>query len=197
MSEEILANEVCDELTLSDADTDEPITNEIEEREENTEDIPELTDSEPEGESSQDESREKEAEADDPQETVESLKAELQALREDLEARRATFERMSAEIGEFSELFPSVPLSSIPDSVWQSVKGGVPLAASYALYEKKTSIMLDDAKRANEKNSARSTGPMGTEASSDFFSPDEVRAMSRDEVRSNYKKIMDSMKKWN
>ena len=104
---------------------------------------------------------------------------------------------MSAEVGEFSELFPTVPLSSLPDSVWQSVRAGVPLAASYALYEKKTARLIADAERVNAKNSSSSTGPVGREPSSDFFSPDEVRAMSRDEVRKNYAKIMASMKKWN
>jgi len=133
----------------------------------------------------------------EPVETVESLRAELEALRTELLEKRAAFERMSNEINEFSELFPAVSLSGIPDSVWQDVKNGIPLSASYALYEKKTGLLIADAKRVNQKNSSLSTGPIGSECASDFFSPDEVRAMSRDEVRKNYSKIMESMKKWN
>lgn len=133
----------------------------------------------------------------EPRDTVESLRAELEALRAELTQKREAFERMSGEINEFSELFPAVSISSIPDSVWQSVKSGIPLSAAYALYEKKTGILQADAKKVNQKNSTLSTGPIGRECTTDFFSPDEVRAMSRDEVRKNYSKIMESMKKWN
>ena len=192
MNEETVIAELCEEIPDPTVNIDE--TSSCEDKiiaPEETESISEA------GEAQSDEADEEKAASDESRETVESLRAELQALRDELEAKRATFERMSAEIGEFSELFPSVSLSSIPDSVWQSVKGGVPLAASYALYEKRTAILLADAKQANEKNSALSTGPLGREVSSDFFSADEVRAMSRDEVRKNYKKIMESMKKWN
>ncbi len=131
------------------------------------------------------------------QATADSLRAELDALRAELLEERAALKRISCEIGEFSDLFPAVSLSGIPDSVWQSVKNGVPLAAAYALFEKKAGLIKADANQVNKKNSSSSTGPIGKESASDFFSPEDVRAMSRDEVRKNYTKILESMKKWN
>ena len=130
-------------------------------------------------------------------ENIESIKAELSALRAEMTEKRAAFERMAGEVNEFSELFPHVSLSSIPDSVWENVKKGIPIAAAYALYEKKTALIAADAEKANCKNHALSTGPLGKEPTSDFFSPADVKAMSREEVRKNYPKIMESMKKWN
>jgi len=128
---------------------------------------------------------------------IEELKAELDELRRELRERRSAFERMSKEIEEFSELFPSEPLSSLPDSVWESVRGGVPLAASFALYEKRQALLRADAERANEQNRSSSTGSVGRSAVETFFSPSDVREMSREEVRNNYSTILESMKKWN
>ena len=182
MSEEILNEEICTDTDISTiTEQTSPLLEATAEAE-----VSEVVDNSP---TEADETAE-------PQDTVESLRAELDALRKELSEKKAAFERMSNEVNEFSELFPSVPLTSIPDSVWQSVKGGIPIAAAYALYEKKANLIEADAKRINTKNSSSSTGPIGKEPTSDFFSPAEVRAMSRDEVRKNYSKIMESMKKW-
>ena len=128
---------------------------------------------------------------------IEMLKRELDTLRKELEEKKSAFERMSRDIGEFSELFPEKNINAIPDSVWESVKAGIPLAAAYALYERKNAIRSDMAKRANEENSARTTGSIGRDNTENFYTPDEVRAMSRAEVKHNYSKIIESMKKWN
>ena len=202
MNEKNLTQEVCDEaetITVeNDTVTPKPEGFEVPSDDTDVSDAENSAETEP--EDAPDEPQEIADEVTlcpEPEETVESLKAELDALRRELEEKRAAFERMSYEITEFSELFPTVSVSSIPDSVWESVKSGIPLSASYALYEKKTALLLTDAKKVNQKNSALSTGPLGREPASDFFSPDEVKAMSRDEVRKNYSKIMESMKKWN
>ena len=71
------------------------------------------------------------------------------------------------------------------------------MAAAYALYEKKMAIASANAQLINQKNSSSSTGAIGRESENEFFSPEEVRLMSREEVRKNYSKIIDSMKKWN
>jgi hypothetical protein len=42
-----------------------------------------------------------------------------------------------------------------------------------------------------------STGSLGKDTTESFFTPNEVRAMSRSEIRKNYSKILESMKKWN
>ncbi|MBR2387775.1 MAG: hypothetical protein IKB02_03295 [Clostridia bacterium] len=129
--------------------------------------------------------------------SVEEMLVELKKLREELLEKRKVFEKMSRDISEFEELFPEKKVNEIPDTVWESVKGGIPLAAAYALYERKNAIRRDTAEIANTANSARTTGPIGRDATEIFYTPDEVRAMSRSEVRKNYSKILESMKKWN
>ena len=128
---------------------------------------------------------------------ISALKRELDLLKKELEEKKTAFEKMNREIGEFGEIFPNKSVNSIPDSVWESVKAGIPLAAAYALYEKKTSARLEAAERINSKNSELSTGPVGRSTTENFYTPDEVRSMSRSEVRKNYSKIIESMKKWN
>lgn len=123
---------------------------------------------------------------------IDTLKAEIERL----EALKKAQNRILAEIGDFVVLFPDIPIESIPDNVWESVKQGAPLAASYALYEKK---MLAEAKRAaeiNASNARRSPGAAGSYTASEYFSPEDVRRMSRAEVHANYSRIKESMKKW-
>ena len=133
----------------------------------------------------------------DSKEELELLKTELESLRKELEEKKKSFERMSREIGEFSEVFPKKSVNNIPDSVWESVRAGIPLAAAYALYERKNALRAETASRINERNGNTSTGSVGRASTENFYTPDEVRAMSRSEVRKNYSKILESMKKWN
>ena len=139
----------------------------------------------------------REENTDDKKNDVELLKAELDTLRQELEEKKKSFERMSREIGEFSEVFPEKSINAIPDSVWESVKTGIPLAAAYALYERKNALRADAASRINERNGNVTTGPIGRASTENFYTPDEVKAMSRSEVKRNYSKILESMKKWN
>ena len=53
------------------------------------------------------------------------------------------------------------------------------------------------AKERNERNALLSSGRVGKSSSEEYFTPDEVRKMSGSEVRANYSKIMESMKRWN
>ena len=125
-----------------------------------------------------------------------ALKAELDSLKLQLEESRAMYDRLHSECMEFSSLYPGVPLSSIPDSIWNSVKSGIPLAAAYALAEKKESAARAKAMDVNSKNHLQSCGAVGTSGNGEFFSPAEVRAMSAAEVKANYSKIITSMSKW-
>ena len=104
--------------------------------------------------------------------------------------------RLSKECEEFSELYPSIPVTAIPDSIWQSFKSGVPLAAAYALYEKKEAVAREKASSINEKNKNLSSGSLSKGKSEEYFTPSEVRAMSAAEVKANYSKILTSMSKW-
>ena len=126
-----------------------------------------------------------------------SLREELCRLRAELEERKNSLERLGKEISEFSELFPNEPLTALPDSGWESVRGGIPLAAAYALYRRKTELRIEKANATNRKNNEMSTGAIGRDTTENFYTPDEVRAMSRSEIKKNYSKILDSMKKWN
>lgn len=146
-----------------------------------------------------------EAETAEEAETVtedESAAAELASLREQLselrgrfERQRAELERMSRECDEFSELYPDRPLTSLPREVWDNVREGIPLAAAYAYSEARREHALRRAEAANERNAQASSGDVVGQTVG-YFSPAEVREMTAAEVRSNYKRIMDSMKLW-
>ena len=128
--------------------------------------------------------------------TVKLLKDEVDRLRLELTNTRAAYERLSGECEEFAELYPGVPVTALPDSVWKSFKSGVPLAAAYALYEKKESVAREKALNVNEKNKQLSSGSLYSKSNDEFFTPAEVRAMSASEVKANYAKIITSMSKW-
>lgn len=129
-------------------------------------------------------------------EVILALREELGKLKSELENSRAAYGRLSAECADFSELYPDVSVTSLPDSVWKSFKSGVPLAAAYALYEKRESMAAAKAADVNAKNKELSSGSLDSSKSEEFFSPAEVRAMSAAEVRANYAKIITSMSKW-
>ena len=125
------------------------------------------------------------------------LRNEVKSLRAQLEEKTAIAERISAELGELAQLFPEVTPNAIPEEVWADVRNGTSLAAAYALYERRVFIKDQRTNAINAKNARLSSGKAGSSAIKEFFSPDEVRAMSQSEVRANYSKIIESMKKWN
>lgn len=129
--------------------------------------------------------------------TPEDIHAELTRLRTELEETKALHARMATELGEFHALFPEVNVSELPESIWEQVKRGIPLAASYALYEKKCNLHREHAAKINMQNAKMTPGAAGKNTPAEYFSPEEVRAMSQSEVRNNYHKILESMKKWN
>lgn len=129
---------------------------------------------------------------------LEQLRGELKQLREELhqrDLRAQREERISREYTEFLELYPETPIASLPQEVWQEVEKGTPLAAAYALAERKRSLRVGRAADSNTSNRTRSAGAVRN-AESIEFSPAEVRAMSSQEVRANLSKIMRSMQKW-
>ena len=130
-------------------------------------------------------------------ESIESLKAEIESLKETIRQKNEQQERLTRELGEFSELFPEIPPSEIPEEIWNEVKRGIPLAAAFALREKKEQLRMSKIGEINKRNSLRSAGMAGVGTAGEYFTPDEVRAMSRGEVKANYEKIIASMKKWN
>ena len=129
-------------------------------------------------------------------EAILALKNELAELRQRLEAEKALYGRLYAESSEFSELFPGVALSAIPESVWECAKKGAPLSAAYALYEKRLAIAKEKAEDVNSKNKELSSGSLSSTKNEEYFTPDEVRAMSAAQVKANYSKIINSMSVW-
>ena len=128
---------------------------------------------------------------------IDSLRAEIEALRAELDAKKREGERLFSEIAELALTFPYITLNSITEEIWQSSKEGIPLAAAYALYEKKREAANGYAKEINKRNAQRSSGAVTNSGDSGYYTPAEVRKMSSDEVKKNYKFIIESMKKWN
>ena len=126
---------------------------------------------------------------------LDELRGELNALKNDLHAVRERAARNAREYAEFCELYPEISLEACNDHVWRAVEAGVPLAAAYALEERRNAMRQQTAAVSNAQNRDRSVGRIH-DNQQDFFTPDEVRAMNAQDVRSNLSKIMLSMKKW-
>ena len=115
-------------------------------------------------------------------------------------SRMVEFEQKEAldnEYDEFKRLFPGVSVKDLPDAVRESVNSGVPLAAAYALFEKRRAAELADAENVNLRNREFSTGSVKEAASNEvYYSPREVREMTPDEVHNNFSAILKSMDHW-
>lgn len=131
----------------------------------------------------------------DSSDRLDELRGELSALRAELAEIRAKNERAKREYEEFAALYPDVSLADLPDAVRREVEAGLPLAAAYALEERRRQLTSLLAEKANASNRNRSSGGVKN-TQSEFFTPEEVRTMSQSEVRANLSKIMRSMKKW-
>ncbi len=128
-------------------------------------------------------------------EEITRLQNEIASLREAL-SKKEREEAILGELEEFHRLFPQVSVGELPTEVAQSVDRGIPLSAAYALYEKKRAISELRAKQINEENAVRAAGKAGKGTVGEYFSPEEVRAMSQKQVRENYARIRESMKNW-
>ena len=87
-------------------------------------------------------------------------------------------------------------MRQIPDTVWERRGQGIPLNAAYALYECELAAAKAVADQVNQTNATRSAGRAGTDTASEYFTPEEVRAMSQRQVHENYTRILESMKSW-
>ncbi len=137
-------------------------------------------------------------ETDDPssEDELTRLREEVTQLRQTLSQKEAMEEQATLELGEFHRLFPETSVKQIPKQVWEQVEGGLPLSAAYALYEREIQLKALRADEINRRNAALSSGKAGKDAPREYFSPDEVRAMSQKQVHDNYAVIVESMKRW-
>ncbi len=124
-----------------------------------------------------------------------ALQQEISRLQGELEKREKQQERISSEFSRLFELFPDADPSDIPNEVWDDVKNGNSLAGAYAIHARRAFLARERSDSVNERNAALSSGRISGH-SSEYFTQDEVRAMSQGEVRANYKKILKSMPKW-
>ena len=128
------------------------------------------------------------------------LRAEIDALKSELSRREEldrAHSRMNTELAEFSEYFPETDIKSIPDEVWEKVKNGSSLAATYALYSRKIERAKKKVGDFNEKNRRMSAGSLMSGDGEKYYSPSEVKKMTPSQVKSNYDDIIASMKHWN
>lgn len=120
---------------------------------------------------------------------------ELKSLRSEVERLRAEAQRLAEGYAELMDLYPSAQLSSMPDSFKEAVRQGVPPAAAYALEMRRREVRAKRAEAARKSAERTSVGKIST-VDDGLFTPDEVRGMSRREVRENYGRIMESMRRW-
>ena len=120
---------------------------------------------------------------------------ELKSLRSEVERLRAEAQRLAEGYAELMDLYPSAQLSSMPDSFNEAVRQGVPPAAAYALEMRRREVRAKRAEAARKSAEKASVGKIST-VDDGLFTPDEVRGMSRREVRENYGRIMESMRRW-
>ena len=126
-------------------------------------------------------------------ERINALKEELDGLQKSKEE----FLKAEAEKNELLLLFPDANTDSLPEEVLNDMSNGIPMAAAYALYERREFIKAEAASNHNSTTQKSGFGKIRTESASEYFSPSEVRSMSKSEVKKNYKRIIQSMKSWN
>ncbi len=128
------------------------------------------------------------------------LKTELEALRMELKSRdekEKVSSRMLQELSEFQEYFPEVDVRSIPSEIWEQVKNGASLSASFALNLKKLEIERKKVSDFNEKNRRMSAGSITDGEGEKYYSPSEVKKMTPAQVKAHYDDIVESMRHWN
>ncbi len=103
-----------------------------------------------------------------------------------------------ADLAEFRQLFPDIPVKDVPQEVWDAVNKGRTLTDSYMRYERTESVRRATAEAQNQKNtaSAAPAPPKTAPATPKHFTQAEVAKMSQEEVRKNYDRIIQSMPLW-
>ncbi len=128
------------------------------------------------------------------------LKAELESLREELRLkneRERADSRMLKELSAFSEYFPDVDVHQIPSEVWEQVRNGESLSASFALNLRKIEMEKKKVSDFNDKNRRMSAGSLLQGEGERYYSPSEVKRMTPAQVKSHYDEIIESMRHWN
>lgn len=104
------------------------------------------------------------------------------------------------EVGEDAERPEEIP-EELPEAANEALATAAEVAAVRAEIEHlraELAAMQVQAKAeaVNDRNGRQSAGKLEQKGDEGYFSPDEVRAMSREAVRANYDGIVRSMKHW-
>jgi len=127
---------------------------------------------------------------------------ENQRMQREIADLRAELARRDAEAGEaalLEELYPGIRKEDIPTSVFEEAQArAIPLAAAFAIHDRRCAAARARAESVNEQNRCRSAGRVGQSASSTcHFTLEEIRAMTPAQVKRNYKQIIKSLTKQN
>ena len=143
-----------------------------------------------------------------PEEVVNEL-VESRKFREEAKAERQTKEQQEAQQKDyisFTEAYPDVKPEEIPVDVWESVNKGKSLVDAYQGHENKAlkaKIAEFEAKlkaqETNTRNAESSPGSVTGNGNNvnQYFTADQVKAMTPAQVKHHYSSIEESMKKWN
>ncbi len=119
-----------------------------------------------------------------------ALKTEHDALKADCESK----ERKQREREEFRALYPNVDWNTLPQSVL--CDESLPLAAAYALYERRQARAKELAQAQNELNLQKSVGAVRHDGGHDgHFALSEIKRMSAKEIRAHYNSVLRSLQK--
>ena len=125
-----------------------------------------------------------------------ALRQELLELRASIESRKQREEKALRELEEFNRLYPDIDVEHLDEGVWKKVSEGLPLSAAYAIHQREQELLKEFADKINIRNANLSAGSAGDSPRQEYYSPDEVKCMSGEEVRKNYSVIKKSMNYW-
>ena len=113
---------------------------------------------------------------------ISKLNKKISELTQELEAYKTAKERqdkIAEQLNEFSELFPEIAIKSVPDEVWENVKRGNTLAASYAIYEKRITAA---ARRIEEINRKKEIAKQKSLAEYNINELTKILALYKDDI---------------
>lgn len=104
--------------------------------------------------------------------------------------------KLDEDVRRFRQIFPDVEAASIPEAVWEDMCGGIPLPYAYALYMAAGAGSKSYAEGVNAINDKAALPPVNGRADDGELTMEDVEAMSRQAVKSNFPRILRSMGKW-
>ncbi len=133
-----------------------------------------------------------------PEDVVAELENAKSLRKESREAKRQSEEKAKRDkdIADFRAQFPDVAAADIPEEVWAEVASGMDLLHAYAFYLMTNGRNGTRAEAVNKGNLERSAPALGEGSTEPAFTREEVEKMSQKDVKSNFKNILRSMKKW-